>query len=300
VEVATLSALDGGQLLNALRDVLRGADEAFLCSAFVADAGVHLIKAQLRDLGGNARLLTTTVFGSTKTSALNAAAELGVQVRTLNLPTGSYHAKLYVGARWRLRSALIGSCNLTGGLVTNAETGVVLRGDRGDPPIHEAWRIAEDLWDHPSARPWEGTTGAAPDPFSPGLLALLRAAAMTDPTFHTLGPTPRRNIVTEVAPHGVYVETARSRLKRTPPQLIPAWMLELAYSYLLQHGRLSNRYLLDTEGLNVKRSSAVCAMLARLPGVRVLPGRDIVLVTSAPRAEETASIAADRDGGPVL
>ncbi len=62
-------------------------------------------------------------------------------------------------------------------------------------------------------------------------------------------------------------------------------MFELAYSDLLRHGRLSNRYLLSTEG-------------ARLPHVRVLPGRGIVLATYARFAEGTVSIAADRDDGP--
>jgi hypothetical protein len=44
-------------------------------------------------------------------------------------------------------------------------------------------------------------------------------------------------------------------------------MFTLAWDYLRTHGLLSNRYLLATDGLNVKRSSAVCAILARLPGV---------------------------------
>jgi len=70
-----------------------------------------------------------------------------------------------------------------------------------------------------------------------------------------------------VTPAGLYVETESSRNKGSPPQLIPAWMFTLAWGYLRTHGELSNRYLLTTDGLNVKRSSAVCAILSRLLGV---------------------------------
>lgn len=54
-----------------------------------------------------------------------------------------------------------------------------------------------------------------------------------------------------------YVETESSRPKGKPPQLIPAWMMTLAWNYLRTHGQLSNRHLLATDGLNVKRSGAV-------------------------------------------
>jgi hypothetical protein len=47
--------------------------------------------------------------------------------------------------------------------------------------------------------------------------------------------------------------------------------------YLQAHGSLTNRDLLCTDGLNVKRSSLVCALLARLPGVHVASARPITL-----------------------
>jgi len=43
------------------------------------------------------------------------------------------------------------------------------------------------------------------------------------------------------------------------------------------HGRLANKVLLASDGLNVKRASAVCAILARLPGVDVESRRPLVL-----------------------
>jgi hypothetical protein len=44
-------------------------------------------------------------------------------------------------------------------------------------------------------------------------------------------------------------------------------MFTLAWDYLQSHGRLSSRTLLATDGLNVKRSSGVLAILKTLPGV---------------------------------
>jgi hypothetical protein len=54
-------------------------------------------------------------------------------------------------------------------------------------------------------------------------------------------------------------------------------MVQGAWDYLQAHGGLTNRYLLDKDGLNVKRSSFVCALLARLPGVVVVSPNPIML-----------------------
>jgi hypothetical protein len=58
-------------------------------------------------------------------------------------------------------------------------------------------------------------------------------------------------------------------------------MFNLAWDHLRTHGELSNTTLLDE--LRVHRSSAVCAILARVPGVRVRPGRVITLVWAGAR-----------------
>lgn len=54
---------------------------------------------------------------------------------------------------------------------------------------------------------------------------------------------------------------------------IPAWMFNLAWERLQTHGELTNGELLNE--LRVHRSSAVCAILARLPGVEQVAGREI-------------------------
>jgi hypothetical protein len=52
-------------------------------------------------------------------------------------------------------------------------------------------------------------------------------------------------------------------------------MLNLAWEYLRTRGELANTTLLNQ--LRVHRSSAVCALLAKVPGVIVVPGRAITL-----------------------
>jgi hypothetical protein len=85
------------------------------------------------------------------------------------------------------------------------------------------------------------------------------------------------NRIDEVSSEGVTISTESSDGKGLGPQLIPAWMLNVAWRHLLATGSLSNRYLVSSDGLNVKRSSAVCALLAQLPGVTVASTQPIEL-----------------------
>ncbi len=81
--------------------------------------------------------------------------------------------------------------------------------------------------------------------------------------------------MTELRADEVLVEAERSQRRLGGSEPIPAWMLNLAWDRLKVVGTLSNRELLDD--LRVHRSSAVCALLARLPGVVQVPGPRIVL-----------------------
>ncbi len=58
-------------------------------------------------------------------------------------------------------------------------------------------------------------------------------------------------------------------------------MFNIAWDYLHANGELSNATLLNH--LRVHRSSAVCAILARLPGIERMPGRGVVLRLAARR-----------------
>jgi HKD family nuclease len=280
MDVATVTTSDRS-LLHAVRGALADAHEAFLCVAFVQEKGIHLLEKELdemRQRGAQARLLVTTTFATTTGPALGMARRLGLEVRVLNPGSGStFHPKLYLGRNGGRARAVIGSANLTGGLATNLEAAVALDGSPDDVPIASAWSWVESLWEDRRVETWLPATAAdsAGETLVPALLAAIRQEWRRDPVFVTLGARPARNLVVDVTESVVYVETERSRERTRGAEEIPAWMFNLAWDHLRTHRELSNRTLLDE--LRVHRSSAVCAILARVPCVRVQQGRNITL-----------------------
>jgi len=254
------------------------ADEALLAVAFVSESGVHLLHKQLRRLGPRTRLLVTTTFGTTKPAALDMASDLGADVRTLNPGGGTYHPKAFLTrTSGGNAAAVVGSSNLTGGLIVNVEVATTLRGTTGDQPLADAWAWAERTWEHPATTPWEVGAGGtrSKHTFAPLLLAQLQREVERRPLFLTLSHG-KPNRVVELNPHGLYIETDASTAKGNPPQLVPSWMFELAYETLRARGRLTQQEVLNT--LNIKRSAAVCAVLARLDEVvATKEGRSTVL-----------------------
>lgn len=77
------------------------------------------------------------------------------------------------------------------------------------------------------------------------------------------------NRIISVEPAGVRIETQRTKERGDAPQLVPAWMIERAWTELTKAGTLTQQRLVSTEELNVKRSAAVLALLSHLPGVTV-------------------------------
>ena len=73
---------------------------------------------------------------------------------------------------------------------------------------------------------------------------------------------------------GVLVHTEKSK-DAGAPQVVDGWMIQAAWDHLQRHGELTNTQLLDD--LNVKRSSAVCAILSELPEVQVTSTEPITL-----------------------
>jgi len=269
----------GGCLLQAAREVLTGVDAALLCVAFADVRGVQLLRRELESATerGGSRLVVATAFGVTAPAALTLAHRTGATVRVLNPGSGrTYHPKVYIGRRGNDLAALVGSANLTSGLAVNIEAASWLVGTSDDAPLGELWEWAESIWDDPRTRPWEPTPEAVDqEALDPELFRLVSEAAMANPQFYTLGPTPRPNYVAEVTAAGLYVETERSRQRTGGPELIEPWMLNLAWEVLRSRGTLTNRELLNE--LRVHRSSAVCAILARLPGVSAEKGHGIRL-----------------------
>ena len=108
------------------------------------------------------------------------------------------------------------------------------------------------------------------------LLDAPRAAVPPGSVITTLAEG-RPNKVVDIGREGVRVSTEKSESSGSGPQLVDAEMLEVAWQQLQATGSLSAAELQATGGLNVKRSSAVCALLARLPGVTVASTRPIRL-----------------------
>lgn len=277
MDVATVTAPSGG-LLAAVRETLDGADEALLCVAFAQARGVHLLAKELEPVTrrSGVRVLVTTSLGSTSRAALDAMSDLGASLRILNPGGGTYHPKVFLGRRGDLLSAVVGSANLTSGLVANVEAGTFLRGRSSEHALLRLWSWATDTWEDPRAVPWQPRDDEAQEEeIDPELLRFIQAHVGHEPRLYTLGPMPKPNLVREATPSGLWVETERSRAAKRPPQLIAPHMLNLAWDVLKSRGELSNRELLDE--LRVHRSSFVCAMLSKVPGVEVVSSRPVLL-----------------------
>lgn len=280
MQVQTVTTQDRS-LLQHVRQTLAGADSALLCVAFVQERGVHLLAQEferLKEREAPLRLLVTTTFSSTDHAALALAYRYGARVKVLNPGSGStFHPKIYLGAASRSVQAVVGSANLTGGLATNVEAAVWMHGDGSEPALLRVREFGEHLWADPRAVPFEPdqASEAGGERIDAALLPSLIAIQREAPLVLTLGRSPKPNRVVEVTASEVLVETERSKARKSGAEPIPAWMLNLAWDYLRAHGRLTNKLLLDE--LRVHRSSAVCALLARLPGVARVPGKDIEL-----------------------
>lgn len=266
--------------LHAVRRVLAGADEALVGVAFVQQRGVNLIERQLADVGAG-RLVATTVFGSTTRQGLQAAHATGLGVRVLNPPGGTFHPKLYLARHGDQLAAAIGSANLTSGLVANVEAVAVVSGEQSAPQLRALWELGESWWSHRDAVDWSCEVVTAPhEVLQPELLDRTRAAVAHGAEILTL-TEGRPNWVADVTPDGVWVETERSRATTRTPPLVQAWMIQIAWDWLASHGSLTNRFLLSTDGLNVKRSSFVCGLLARLSRVELVSRHPIELRLTA-------------------
>jgi hypothetical protein len=113
-------------------------------------------------------------------------------------------------------------------------------------------------------------------PFDDDLLHLLSENLTVGEAIYTLG-SQHPNWIVRIGPEGIYVETDRSKERGAEPELVPAEMVTKAWQRLTVRHVLTNRELVATDGLNVKRSSFVCAALAHLPGVVVSSTRPITI-----------------------
>jgi HKD family nuclease len=258
------------RLLDGVRRAIGGADEAILCVAFASRAGVALVENELRALAEKKRvsLLVTTTFGTTTPAALARAAELGVDVRVLNPSGGTYHPKVYLGRHDDQVRAVVGSANLTGGLVSNIEFATLLEGEMQARELAITLEWTRDLWS--SSKALEIDRGQVEEEcFSPEVFAMIREVVAADPVVRTL-KDGKPNRIVDVSDEAVYVETNRSKERGGRPKLIPAWMIMVAWDVLRARGSMEESLLTNkelVEDFQIHRSSFVLALLARFPGV---------------------------------
>lgn len=86
------------------------------------------------------------------------------------------------------------------------------------------------------------------------------------------------NKIGQISPAGIEVTTERSAATVGGAVLVPAWMFNVVWEELREHGRV-DREQVDRlrPGRKVKRSSIVFAILERLPEVDVVGRRPVVL-----------------------
>lgn len=115
---------------------------------------------------------------------------------------------------------------------------------------------------------------AGPREFNDAFLELIRSVVEPGDEIETL-TSKRPNRIVSIGRRGIEVETLRSDDRGTGPQLVPAWMVIVAWDHLRRNRQLTQSELLNE--LNVKRSAFVCALLALFPGVLVRSTRPTVL-----------------------
>lgn len=104
------------------------------------------------------------------------------------------------------------------------------------------------------------------------LLRRIRSVVQPGDEISTI-TTKRPNLISAIGREGIWVETLRSERRRSGAQLVPAWMLMVAWQHLQKTGTLSHAELLNQ--LNVKRSAFVIALLAQFADVIVRSTRPI-------------------------
>lgn len=110
--------------------------------------------------------------------------------------------------------------------------------------------------------------------FDDGLLERIHSIIQPGDEILTLS-TKRPNVIAAIDRRGIWVQTLRSESRGSGPQLVPAWMIAVAWRQLRKTGVLSHAELLDD--LNVKRSAFVIALLAQFSDVIVRSTEPIVI-----------------------
>jgi superfamily II DNA or RNA helicase/HKD family nuclease len=144
-----------------LASELASAESVDVVMAFVRSSGIRPLLPALRDLkdrGGQIRVLTTTYTGSTERRALDQLAAAGAEVRvSYDLTTTRLHAKAWTFHRPAgYSTSYIGSSNLThSAMVTGLEWNVRVSGARNPDVIAKVQAVFDSYWEGADFVPYD-------------------------------------------------------------------------------------------------------------------------------------------------
>lgn len=144
----------GGPIKNIEKEVqnrIRESDEISIAVAFLSNSGVERIIEAIRtrkEKDGKISIITSLGHDITEPDALRKLLEYEVDCKIIDSDT--FHPKLYIFKKAGDFCCIIGSSNLSeGGLFSNYEANVILRGNDSDSSIKESIDYFSDLWENP-------------------------------------------------------------------------------------------------------------------------------------------------------
>lgn len=148
----------GREARNVLEEEFSKCEFARLAVAFVSRPGVKFLAAALKacqERKAPVRVIAGEDFCLTDPDALGDLRDMGAQVKLYCCSgKGVFHPKLYLFARGKRASLLVGSNNLTSeAFANNVEAGVIMKGDVGGSVMESAGTFFADLWNGERAIP---------------------------------------------------------------------------------------------------------------------------------------------------
>lgn len=142
-------------LSEKIKEILRDADEIYISVSYIKESGLDLIKNYLENK--RVKVIVGVDFNLTEPSALSNLLKMGCEVKIYKgrIIDGEhvFHPKMYIAKKEDIYSIIVGSSNLTyGGLVSNIEHSLLVKGSREDHIIRKAldafnnsWRNSDEL-----------------------------------------------------------------------------------------------------------------------------------------------------------
>lgn len=138
---------DTDSLYSTFEELVGWAATLDLCVAWATSSAGKGRHWQALDLGKVRRAVVGTAFAQTEPAALVALNQKVDCLRLMINTTGTFHPKVILARKGRLRRAIVGSANLTTAAYTsNTELSMLLVGDSSDPVFKKLDSFIEENW----------------------------------------------------------------------------------------------------------------------------------------------------------